>query len=157
LSVKFPDQDFELPEDFKTAIAVVHPAYEQRHDNPAQNYGIGSVNLAFRLIGPQGAIEFQVMTGWYLPHVAERLRRETRHEHSRCSLEGHPGPTYFHTPEPQYASQDAYDDCALLGGRCYCDVGYTIGDELWAALVRAGEPGLWKVMKELHDNLGGNE
>lgn len=159
-SVEFPDQDFTLPDDFQTGITVSHPAFEQRHDNPNLDFGIGCVELAFRLIGPRGAMEYHVFTGWYLPHVTERLRRETDHRfyeptghYLRCSLEGHPGRTFFHSRTPQWEGQE-HEECELLDGPCYIDVGFGIGDHLWEGLVTGGEPGLWKRMKELHDGLG---
>lgn len=153
--VQYPDQDFTLPEGFRTEINVNKPAHEQRHDDPSKDYGIGCAHMVFRLIGPKGAIEFDVFTGWYLAHVAERLRREPvgHYKGARHALEGHAGATYFHQHTPMWDDQEP-EDCKLLGGPCYCDVGYTIGDDLWEGLVTGGEPGLWKRMKALHDDLG---
>lgn len=144
--------------DFERRVSF-WPAFEKRHDDPGRDYGIGCVKARFALIGPLAAVSFDVFTGWYLPHVRERLRRETDHavspitgKHRSCSLEGHGGAMHLHfAPDsrPNYLSDQEDQECDLLPGRrCVGDVGYMIGEALFDALVEGGDDGLWAAMEE---------
>lgn len=140
-----------LPPGARTQITVAHRAFEKRHDDPARDYGIGSVELQFALIGPAGAITVGVSTGWYLPHVEERLLRE--HDHTpfmgrrSCAFQGAGTAVCIHAPSPRKDYFMGPDDCHLLpGGQCWGDIGFLAGDEAYAVLVEGGEDALWEFL-----------
>lgn len=139
-------------------IRVERPAFEKRHDDPHRDYGIGCVLMSFSSIGEHGAASLTVFTGWYLPHVAERLRRETQHEFyahdpkrwARCALEGHGGVVEIHSDHPLRESYDVEDtdDCRFTGGKCWGDTGYSAGDTLFDVLVERGQDALFAELDE---------
>lgn len=149
-----------MSDEFEFRTIIGRPAYEKRHDDPARNYGIGGLALHFALIGPEGAVSLEVLTGWFLPHVRERLRRETDHaphfasgNPARCAFEPTAGPMCSHDHRRRhnhYAAEP--DDCDLLpGGKCWGDHGYLAGDQLLEALIAGGEPGLRDAMRGWYD------
>jgi hypothetical protein len=136
--------------------------FEKRVDvAPAFENGIGCAMMHFALIGPGGAVSLQVFTGWYLPHVAERLRRETQHERytatgkwMRCSLEGHGGAMCTHAATQIFEHAPVPDPCDLLpGSQCFGDIGFLAGETLFDVLVAEGTDALWEHMEPIYDYL----
>lgn len=141
---------------------TVKPAFERIHDDPARNFGICCALIRFALIGPGAAVSWEVFSGWYLPHVAQRLRKETAHERyghgdrswMRCSLEGHGGAMCTHSPTQIFEHDPKGDKCDLLpGGRCFGDIGFLIGDDLFDVLVAGGDEALWKRMATIYESV----
>jgi hypothetical protein len=56
-------------------ITTFLPAYDKRDPDPKKDYGIHSVELRMVLKGPEGAVQFVVLTNWQLPHVAKETER----------------------------------------------------------------------------------
>lgn len=52
-------------------ITEFEPAFDKRHPDPKQNYGIHGVTLRMVLKGDKGAVQFVVYTNWQLPHVTQ--------------------------------------------------------------------------------------
>lgn len=137
-------------------IRVERPAFEKRHDDPKRNYGIGCVMMSFAAVGDEGAISWQVFTGWHLPHVAERLRRETRHEayphdpkrFMRCSLEGMGGAVDIHSKHPLWEGHEPQTGCRFTGGECWGDTGFSAGDTMFDILVEKGQDALFVELDE---------
>ena len=144
---------------FETTVHF-RPAWEKRHDDPAKDYGVGSVRIRFTLTAPNGALSWRLSSGWYLPNVRERFRREAPHKRydhdpSRfmpCALEGEGLELTVHFPAPPNGLEgNGPNECDLLpSGKCWTDVGFSIGETLFEALVAGGEDGLWKEMARIH-------
>lgn len=157
-----------VPEGLRHEIRVDRPAFDKRDKDPAKNYGIGSVTMSFRVIGPLGGIAFCIFTGWELPHVREELRRTTRHQPlvgtdkwMRCSLEGQGAGVEIHSKTQLYdgAPEPDTDECELTGGKCWGDTGYTAGDTFFDLLCEKGEQAVWDKLDEwyVHHLVNGGE
>jgi len=64
---KLSFEDGPLPLDFPKLerITELTPAYDRRSPDPNRNYGIHGVDLWFWLKGPEGAVQFHLMTNWW--------------------------------------------------------------------------------------------
>lgn len=121
-------------------------AWEKRHDDPAKDYGVGSVGVWFALVGSEGAVSFHLSSGWYLPHVRERFKREG-HRGDPCA-----GPVVWHHPTQREDYFAGPDECELLpGGKCWGDAGYLLGNDAYDALCEGGEDGLWVFLRRMYD------
>lgn len=132
-------------ENFERRIEIL-PAYDKRNADPKKNYGIHNAELKFFLIGPKGAIQFVVSTGWYLPHV-----------HTELLANGH-GSTLkawatdigYHSPAPRYEGQEPITDaCPILNGqRCYYDGSSLNAEPIFKRMVAEGHEAVWEEMMD---------
>lgn len=151
-------------------IEILRPAYEKRHDDPARDYGIGAVRMRFSHVTDHVAVSLTVNTGWYLPHVRERLRRE--HPHRKygsiiipslgptrfdedwmpCCFEGEGMAMVIHTDRrtSDWQADQPPDKCDVLpGGECWGDVGFMAAEELFEVLVAGGEDALFSALADI--------
>lgn len=126
-----------------THRVAFRPAYDKRDPNPSKSYGIHGMEITFYVIGPEGAIQWNIYTNW---HVAS----------ARKHLEGFPRSTYddpwrpsgydlgYHSKRPLYDGQEPRDNCHLVdGGVCYYD-GSGLNAELpIEGFLNGGEDWLW--------------
>lgn len=141
--------DFKLPEGFTFKVKV-RPGFDKRHTDPSKNYGVGSVDLFFDLIGPKGATNFSCSTGIYPQSVYEfwRTLPELGSLHHRgAGRVGEPMgySVNYHSPVPlhDFQKEEKPHDCDLLpGGKCYSDGSFLAGDDFLEALAVGGEPGV---------------
>ena len=120
------------------------PAYDKRDPDPSKNYGIGSVTMTWYVRGEGGAVQFQVMTGWYLPELA--LPKEPM-----------PSDLGYHSLFPQYDGQEPLRrECPVLGGRpCYYDGSTLSAQRVFNLLVTAGGDAVWNYLDEYYAQLFG--
>lgn len=123
-----------------TRIVEFSPAFDMRSTAPAENYGIGSVKLRMILLGPLGATQFVLLTGWYLPEV----QRELLTGHSGL----YPADLGYHSPRPLYDDQPIFDCDLLPGGKCYYDGSGLRAEGVFERLLREGHKGVWKALEE---------
>lgn len=109
------------------------PAFDKRDDNPKKNYGVCAMRIVFYVIGPKGAIQWMISTGWYTDSARKHLdgfpsspwdderRRPAAHDLG------------YHAREAQYDNQTPQKNCHLLGGSCFYD-----GSSLQAELPMEG-------------------
>src|SRR5688572_4954779 len=100
-------------------VVEFSPAFDKRHPDPKQNYGVHGVELRMVQVGEQGAVQFLLYTNWMLPHV-EKEQDSRWHDHTLC----HPMPADlgYHSKVPTYEEQSMTDtDCKYTGGVCYYD------------------------------------
>jgi hypothetical protein len=117
------------------------PAYEDR----AKGYGIGAVRLRFVLVGPRGATQFLMSTGWYLPEP-EPLPRQL-HEPNGWDLG-------YHWPTPMYPDQVQMDPCEYLPqGTCYYDGSGVNAEPVLAAFLCGGDEAVWRELRSFYDRL----
>jgi len=121
--------------DLKRTIQF-RPAFNRRHPDPAKDYGIGAVLMVFILHGPDGAAQYIVNTGWYLPGLG-------------ADAKGEGFSINYHAKQPNYEGQPASDEaCPWTGGPCYCDGSALAGEKLFHEFVRRGEEVVWAELEE---------
>lgn len=129
------------------------PAYDKRDPDPKKNYGIGSVNIRFVLIGDKRAVQFYLMTGsWVLPHVAEEYKAKG------LVSEVLPADLGYHSPVPMYDGHDSItENCEYIGGPCYYDGSGLAANRIWKVLLEEGDKGVWRELEEYYLDLFGEE
>ena len=92
-------------------IVEFEPAFDKTDPDPDKNYGVGAAKIRFVLKGPEGAVQFLVHTGWYLPHLWRGLlQAETKwaKEHPTygpLSIGPEGWDLGYHSPRPMYDGQ----------------------------------------------------
>lgn len=131
---------------FKKEI-LFRPAFDKRSDDPEKNYGIGSVDMIFRLIGEHGGVTFNVLTGWHLPGVVREIADKpgTSPQMIEVLTRGMGAAITAHAKKPWYEGQKKMEaDCEITGKNyCYCDSGYMAADELFKVFVASGVEPVW--------------
>ena len=79
-------------------IVFVQPAYDRRNPDPKKNYGIHGAHLVFVLKGVLGAVEFDIGTNWYLPHVVKELRTKESFSDGKSWFEPRPYSIGYQAP-----------------------------------------------------------
>lgn len=132
-----------------TRSVEMYPAYDKRDSDPKKNYGISSATLKFLLSGPKGTIQFSILTGWHLPHVAKELEAKGRPFGEPMGMD-----LGYHAHAKQYESQEVMQNkCDYLGGPCYYD-GTSLGaQDLMATLLENGLDAVWEVMERRYEEL----
>ena len=137
------------------------PAYDKRHTDPAKNYGIGSVQIRFVLKGPEGAVQFLMGTGWYLPQVAEELLRKNVDPAGIRTFFWPKGwDVGYHSPTPRYEGQEPMGEpgeCPLVpaGSRCYYDGSGLAAEPALDRLLHFGHEAVWLTLENRYDELFG--
>ena len=150
---------------------ILTPAWDKRHPDNNQNYGMHGVELQMYLIGEHGAVNFCLMTGWLLPESLAHPFRETRevpepihldwnskfstHDYSRLMSTQTYWPMPFdlgyHAKEPQYDHQYKRDDCPYTkDGICYYDGSGLNAIPVFDILLREGSDGVWAKLEEYY-------
>lgn len=138
------------------------PSYDHR-DEPGHK-GCGSVIITFILAGPLGAISADISTGWlsrpYLgriyPIAIEGPLTPRGNKPGVDLLQGHESlrsaGVYSHCPEQRREHWYGPDECTILGGPCYGDKGYLVGDQFLEALVAGGDEAAWKWLEDTYND-----
>jgi len=131
------------------------PSYDRR----AEGYGIGNVRIWFYLIGPAGAVQWQIGTNWYVPSAQEHLkaldpRVQSVLENSLAGNRYQPQAwdLGYHSREPLYdyareagPSQSA---CEVLGGDpCYYDGSSLNAELLIVPFLEGGDKAVWEALE----------
>ena len=113
-------------------------AYDKRHPDPKQNFGIHGADMLWLLTGKHGAVQFLVYTGWQLPHIEDTKVL--------------PADIGYHSKKPMYEGQEPMSEkCDVLGGcRCYYDGSGLVADEVFRKLVTHGSDAVWSHLKEYY-------
>lgn len=164
-------------------IVELEPAFDKRHSDPSKNYGIHCVTLRMVLKGPEGAVQFVLYTGWFLPKVQEELERKGSH----ISLRPMPCDLGYHSPKPMYeghepmGSEDystwrepteeekamglnckmpdpkptgTFTPCDLVGGGpCYYDGSGLNAERIYKVLLTKGHKGVWKELEKYYKDV----
>lgn len=142
--------------DFTTEIRV-HPGYDYR-DDPSGTRGAHNLSLDFILRGPEGAINWTLNTGWlHRPLAGAMVRGRTP---DRRDKPGADARLYDLYPSAGGVSSHLHDKreeymlgpnpCNIIGGSCYGDTGYTIGDEVLEAMFVGGHEAVWTKLREIY-------
>lgn len=135
--------------------------YDFRDDVTDQR-GCHGLSFRFILRGPLGAISWELMTGLMERPVSDpgwtifsdrAPRRSDRPGWDRTGNDSpHPtaGAIASHCHEKRGDWSGPYP-CDVLGGECYADVGYMVGDQALDALLKGGSDGVFAYLREIHD------
>lgn len=138
---------------------IFNPAWDERSDNPSENYGIHGVNMCWYVKGERCAVQFIVYTNWHLPHVEKEL--DSEHNSQFPHLHCHPQPVDvgYHSPIPMYEEQTSLrENCEFTKGNCYYGGRNLDAQELFKLLVEKGSEAVWvKLEEEFVKMFGANE
>lgn len=142
------------------------------HGNPkAKNrpgdlnhWGVAAMRMRFLLVGPHGATQFLLGTGWYLPETYRWWLDSGRMPPGRFGgplneLDPRHGPAMpadlgYHAYEPRYEDQSSYE-CDVLANteRCYYDGSGLNAEPVFDRLLREGEDGVWAELWDYYRSL----
>lgn len=129
------------------------PAFDRRHPDPAKNYGIHGVEMRWLVVGPEGAIQFLVFTGWQLPHVVKEFEQKPcSRMFGTCSCGAWSKPMAadlgYHSRVPRYEGQSAIDEnCEYIGGPCFYDGSSLNAEQPFELLLSNGEAAVWQFLE----------
>lgn len=144
-------------DEFTTKVRIF-PGYDYR-DEPNDQRGAHNLSMQFELVGPLGAISWTLNTGWMKnplkgalapggpqdradkPGADFRLR-----EYSPSA-----GGVYSHSHAKAADWWLGPNECDILGGQCYGNSGYLVGDTVLAAMFDDGHEGVWRELRVLYD------
>jgi hypothetical protein len=138
-----------MEEQFTQTVSF-RPAFDKRHSDPKQNYGIHGVDIYFKLKGTKGAVSLTVMSQMYLPHVADELlaKGQASIHYNPFHVDG--GGLCYHDTKPHYESQEKSECDILEAGECYSDCSFIGGSDLAKKLVAEGDAAIWQGLKEFY-------
>lgn len=121
-----------------TKEIVFRPAWDKRHSDPTQDYGVHGVDMVFYLTEEKGVIQFVVYTNWNLPSVTPK--------HDRLIPKPFPADLGYHSHTPHYDGHTiCRDTCELLGGKpCYYDGSSLNAEPVFQLLVSGGSQAVWE-------------
>lgn len=139
-------------------IVEITPAYDRRHADPKQNYGVHGVEMRFLLKkAGVGAVQFLLSTGWQLPHITEETDRRTLGKVQRgepiavdlhCFYQPMAVDRGYHSLTPRYPGQTARENCPYLNGAtCYYDGSGLNAQVVFDAMLSEGDQGLWRELE----------
>ena len=120
---------------------------------PAKNYGVSSVRIWFYVIGPMGAVQWQIGTDWFPLQAREHLRaRGWPSEYDvRDAMKPKGWDLGYHSKEPRYEGQSPMDgECQVLGCKCYYDGSGLNADLLIEGFIHGGTEWLWPQLEEYY-------
>lgn len=132
------------------------PSFDKR----SEDHGIGAVRIWFYLIGPKGAVQWQIGTNWYVPSAQEHLR--SLPPSIINSLEnGLGGGRYqpqawdlgFHAREPRYyqdKDSPTHEHCDVLDGPCWYDGSSLNAEPLIQPFLEGGSEAVWKKLAQYY-------
>ena len=124
------------------------PAYDKRHSDPKQNYGIGAVRIRFVLKGTLGAMQFLLGTNWY-PKEMQASFQQKDAERGWFDVQPLPWDVGYHSRVPRNEGQKPMGPCEYLDGAvCYYDGSGLQADPIRDALLERGDAGVWAALEE---------
>lgn len=109
------------------------------------SHGIGGVTLRWVVKGPEGAVQFVLMTGW-LPEP-ERVVFEKE------QFPPLPSDLGYHAVMPRYEGQTERDCTYTVTGRCYYDGSGLNAEEPFRVLCNSGGDALWEFLEAYYESV----
>jgi len=127
-------------------IIKFYPAFDKRNPDPKKNYGIGTVIILFVLKGKEGAVQFKMHTGWYLPGI-EKIDKPQAWDLG------------YHSYSPMYDGQPVIqDNCEWLDDKpCYYDGSTLNAKPILDILIREGCESVWRELKNYYKSIFGKD
>lgn len=140
-------------------IVRLYPAFDKRNPSPKKNYGIHGVDLLMMLKGEKGVVQFKVFTNWQLPHVTEEQLNKSVFDKMdiRCSFMPMPADVGYHSYTPMYEGQEPVtNSCEYLEGKpCYYDGSGLHAEEVFRAMLKEGDEGVWRELRDYYNMIFG--
>ena len=133
-------------------IVRLRPAFDKRHPDPKQNYGIHGVDMLFVLVGEKGATQFLIFTNWLLPHVTEEMIAKSTGGASAIELECRFLPMaadlgYHSRTETGGVHSEM---CDVLGGECWYDGSGLAAERVFDRLLHEGDAAIWDELEQYY-------
>jgi hypothetical protein len=146
--------------EFTTEIITV-TGYDYR-DEEGDTRGAHGFHFRFILRGPLGGITWDLNTSWVEHPIDDQTwsiyakRKPNRRSSPGFDVTNYAhqptgGPVASHSPFEREGRNGPYD-CDVIGGQCYGDTGYLIGNDVFRELVRGGEDAVFTLLREIHDD-----
>lgn len=149
------------------------PAFDRTDPDPKKDYGVGCLELLFMVFGEKGAVQLQLLTQWYLPHVMKRRLEALKHDiwmgKEDFLLENfiEPNPIdlcYFSVARNNEDETYFEKGLSYLGNASYY-YGYKYYDDeervakevAFRKLVDEGDEALWKYLEDYYIEVFGEE
>lgn len=133
----------DMPDGFTRIISYVGAHHCERMDanrNDPKSHGIGSGRLWFIFLGPKGATQWLLDTGWYLGQDQRHGGKPDAHDLG------------YHAREPQWEGQEPMGNCDLWDGPCYYDGSGLNAMPHVQPFLRDGPAYIWRVLREDYDS-----
>jgi hypothetical protein len=140
-----------------TRRLVFKPGFCWVRDNPHRNFGNGSVQMSFFLVGPKGAVHWVLGTKW-MPEAARKDVAMRRAIHGiqiddERSQKPNGYDLGYHSPTPRYEDQNDRECDLLPGGRCYCGGSALAADELVEGFLNGGDEWVWNRLEAYYRHM----
>lgn len=122
------------------------PAFDKRSPLPEENYGIGSMQIIFLLIGELGVMQFAMSTGMYLRLNRDELFAKPQGRFNTFEPMGYD--VGYHSPKPMYDGQKKFEECEYIEGGCYYDGSSWAASRLLEIFLEHGEDAIWKELED---------
>lgn len=144
------------------------PGYNYLHETGPQRRGQHGMEIAFALIGPLGAIAFEMNTMWTPPGIVDAGSREVVHvDYEQTDRWGTTGlvrpPSGIAVFVHWRKAFDAFlseprDGCGWLDGDpCWGDATYTGSDPILRRFIKEGEDAVWSALDEWYQEIAARE
>ena len=103
-----------------------------------EEYGRRDMWIRFVCKGEDGAVQFLMSSGWYL------------------DLPPHPPKAFdlgYHSREPITGHETEFDECDILGGKCYYDGSGLQAEPILEKFLREGEEAVWEELEEYYQKI----
>lgn len=127
------------------------PSFDFRRGGAANDYGIGSVRITFRLVGEKGAVQWMIGTDWFVESARKHLATFPRRDwdDGRAPKGWDLG---YHSPTPHYEGQESRECDLLPGGHCYYDGSGLNADLLIEGFLAGGDDWVWSRLEAYYAN-----
>ena len=158
-----------------TRRIVFFPADDRSDPDPSKSYGVNCVDMRFLVEGAKGAVEFQLLTQWYLRHVMDRRLESIKRDVFagkedfllKHFIEPYPTDVCYFSHE-RLSEDDSYWEKGVeyVFGGAPCYYGYKFMDETegrtakevaFDRLVVGGDDALFRYLEEYYTEVFGKE
>ena len=126
-----------------------NPAFDKRHTDPKKDYGIHCVDVTFFLRGKEGAVQFSVFSGWFLPETVKEYKYGGRDLGSSYPMATDLG---YHSYVPKYEGQNCLiKKCPILHDKpCYYDGSGLNAEPVMDRLLKEGSDAVWEELEKFY-------
>lgn len=114
------------------------PAFEERSENPVEDYGVGPVTYYVAVHGEEGAVTWDLSTGIHL----------------NKSLEEIAGPITWHSPNEEDGTIKT-EECRFFDGPCYGESAHLAGERVLEILKEEGSRGVYEKLLGTYNGVFG--
>lgn len=138
-----PLPGFSTPAPIRPATFEHRVEFRPGFDDVPGGRGIDGGEFYFTVIGPSGAVAFQLLNNWYPATITTDLSAL----HKMMPMGG---VVSWHARTPWDAEPPERLDCPYLNGPCFVRTSYSEGDALKQTLLEHGSKGLWQTLEALY-------